>query len=71
MSKEIFKIIKKMRMARGFSQLEIAKKLGVSRTSYIAIEQGKRELSLAEAQKIADVFRDYFGRNREWVDAKL
>ena len=56
MSKEIFKIIKKMRIARGFSQLEIAKKLGVSRTSYIAIEQGKRKLSLAEAQKIADIF---------------
>jgi len=56
MSKEIFKIIRKMRMVRGFSQLEIAKKLGVSRTSYIAIEQGTRELSLAEAQKIADIF---------------
>ena len=45
-----------MRIARGFSQLEIAKKLGISRTSYIAVEQGKRELSLAEAQKIADIF---------------
>jgi DNA-binding XRE family transcriptional regulator len=56
MSKEIYKIIRKMRIERDLSQLEIAKKLGVSRTSYIAIEQGKRELSLVEAQKIAAIF---------------
>jgi len=56
MSKEIYKIIRKMRLERGFSQLEIAKKLGISRTSYIAIEQGKRELTLAEARSIADIF---------------
>ena len=56
MSKEIYKIIRKMRVERGFSQLEMAKKLDISRTSYLAIEQGKRELSLAEAQKIAALF---------------
>ncbi len=56
MSKELPRIIRKMRMAKGFSQLAIARKLGVSRTSYIAMEQGKRELSLAEAQKLADLF---------------
>ncbi len=43
-------------MTRGLSQLAIAKKLGISRTSYIAVEQGKRELTLAEARKIADIF---------------
>jgi transcriptional regulator with XRE-family HTH domain len=56
MSKEIFNIIKEIRIARGFSQLEVASKLNISRPSYIAIEQGKRELSLAEARKIADIF---------------
>jgi DNA-binding XRE family transcriptional regulator len=28
----------------------------MSRPSYIAVEQGKKELSLSEAQKIADIF---------------
>ena len=49
-------ILKTLRTERGISQLELAKKLGVSRPSYIAIEQGKRGLTLAEAQKIADLF---------------
>lgn len=49
-------MIKKMRRARGFSQFYVANKLKISRTSYIALEQGKRELSLAEAQKLADMF---------------
>lgn len=40
-------------MERGISQLEMAKKLGISRPSYIAIEQDKRELTLSEAEKLA------------------
>ncbi len=56
MSKEILKIIRKLRLERGFSQAAIAKKLGISRVSYIATEHGKRELTLAEAQKLAAIF---------------
>ena len=56
MSKEILKIIRKLRLERGFSQAAIAKQLGISRVSYIATEQGKRELTLAEAQKLAGIF---------------
>jgi transcriptional regulator with XRE-family HTH domain len=67
MSKEIFNVIKEIRIARGFSQLEIASKLTISRPSYIAIEQGKRELSLAEARKIADIF----GINLEDMESGL
>ena len=55
MSKEIFNTIKKLRLARGISQAEMAQKVGIARTSYLAVEQGKRELTLAEAAKIADV----------------
>ncbi len=55
MSKDIFKTIKELRLVRGISQADMAQKLGVARTSYIAVEQGKRELTLAEAAKIADV----------------
>jgi len=48
--------IKSLRLKRGFSQIEIALKIGISRTSYIAFEQGKRELTLAEANEISKVF---------------
>src|SRR3990167_8951462 len=49
--------IKSLRMERGFSQLEIAKKMGISRSSYIAFEQGRRELSLAEASELGRIFQ--------------
>jgi len=42
-------------MKRGFSQSELAIKLKLSRPSYIAMEQGKRELSLSEAEKLSDI----------------
>lgn len=48
--------IKSLRIERGFSQLEIAEKLSMSRPSYIAFEQGKKELSLSEANTVADIF---------------
>jgi transcriptional regulator with XRE-family HTH domain len=48
--------IKSLRSQRGFSQLEIAKRLGISRSSYIAFEQGKRELTLAEASELGKIF---------------
>lgn len=56
MLKVYIQFIKSLREQRGMSQQEIADKLGISRTSYIAVEQGKRELLLSEAQKLADVF---------------
>ncbi|MBU4348049.1 helix-turn-helix domain-containing protein [Patescibacteria group bacterium] len=56
MIKEYIKKIKSLRLEKGISQLEVAKKIGISRNSYIAIEQGKRELTLSEAQKISDIF---------------
>lgn len=49
-------LIKSLRAERGFSQLEIAEKLGISRSSYIALEQGKRGLTLGEANELSKVF---------------
>lgn len=46
-------LVRKLREERGFSQLVIAQKLGLSRASYIAIEQGKRELTLGECEKLS------------------
>ena len=48
--------IKTLRAKRAFSQSDLAKKLGISRPSYIAIEQGKRELTLREAEKLSEAF---------------
>ena len=56
MSNKYFSFLKALRLERGFSQLEIAKKLGISRSSYIAFEQGKRELTLAEANQLSEIF---------------
>ncbi len=56
MSNNYFEFIKSLRVQRGFSQLEIAGKLGISRSSYIAFEQGKRELTLAEAGELGKIF---------------
>jgi len=49
-------LIKNLRQKREISQLDIANKLGISRASYIAIEQGKRELSLKEAGILSELF---------------
>jgi transcriptional regulator with XRE-family HTH domain len=56
MSTTYSSLIKELRIARGCSQLEMAEKLGISRSSYIAFEQGTRELSLAEANELAKMF---------------
>lgn len=56
MSNKYFSFIQSLRKERGFSQLEIAKKLGISRTSYIAFEQGKRDLTLTEASELSKLF---------------
>jgi len=56
MANAYFDFIKQSRISRGLSQAEMAQKLGVSRPTYIAIEQGDRDLSLEEAQKLADIF---------------
>ena len=49
------KVIKTLRTEKGFSQSYMALKLGLSRTSYISIEQGKRELTIGEFEKLSGV----------------
>lgn len=50
------KFIKNLRNENGFSQSNIADRLGISRPSYISIEQGKRELTFGEAEKVSNIF---------------
>jgi len=54
------KFIKEARLKRKFSQSDIAIKLGISRPSYIAIEQGKRELTMGEFEKLSPVLNVSF-----------
>jgi len=44
------------RKNQGLSQAFVAEKIGVSRASYIGIEKGAKELTLSQANKIAEIF---------------
>lgn len=54
MIKHIFLL--ELRKNQGISQAFVAEKIGVSRASYIEIEKGAKELTLTQANKIAEVF---------------
>ena len=45
-----------LRKNQGISQAFVAENIGVSRASYIEIEKGKKELTLSQANKIAEIF---------------
>ena len=49
------KFIKEARLKKKLPQSELASKLGISRPSYIAIEQGKRELTMGEFEKLSSL----------------
>ncbi len=51
------KFVKKLRVDNGYSQEYVAKEIGISRTSYIAVEQGKKELCLGEAEMLSKLYR--------------
>ncbi len=48
--------IREQRKKRLIRQGELASELGVSRTTYVQIELGKRELKVSEARKLAGIF---------------
>ena len=47
-------IIKEKRKGTGLSQENFANKIGIDRTYYSAIENGKHNLSILQIKKIAD-----------------
>ena len=57
MTKNYYKFIKELRTKKGLSQVDVAKKIEISRSSYISFERGGSvELSLCQATKLADLF---------------
>jgi GTP cyclohydrolase II len=50
------KLLEKLRKSVGFSQSEIASRLGVSRPTYILIESERKELTLSQAQLLSDLY---------------
>ena len=56
MINQYYKLIKELRLKKGLKQEAIAEKIGVSRSSYIAFEQGKTELSFSQIVKLSDIF---------------
>jgi transcriptional regulator with XRE-family HTH domain len=47
--------VKRVRLARKYTQEEMARKLEVSRPTYIKIEEGERELTVSQAAKIKQI----------------
>ena len=50
------KFISEQRKKQNLSQKSIASKIGVSRPTYVQIEQDERDLTISEAKKLADIF---------------
>jgi len=48
--------IRKLRLEKGYTQKELADKLGISESAVSLIENGKRKLKLETAIKLAEIF---------------
>ena len=57
---KICKIYKRGPIKKGLYQSDLALKLSISRPSYIAIEQGKRELTMGEFEKLSSILNVSF-----------
>lgn len=60
--------LKELRARHGFSQADVAQKLGVSRQAYSFIEAGERQadMNLSLANKLAGLFGVSLEQIREW-----
>ena len=67
-NKNIGKKLKELRISRGWKQLEVAEKVGLSRPAISNIESGKRALTLSTLKKFCEVYSidiSFFGIETE------
>ncbi|MDP2820768.1 MAG: DUF4065 domain-containing protein [bacterium] len=50
------KLVQQLRKKNNLTQEFLASELGISRPTYIQIEQGKHDLTISQAKKLADIF---------------
>lgn len=67
----ISEFIKQLRKKNNLSQDFVAKYIGVSRPTYLLIEKGDRELTISEAQKIANLFNLSLDNILNCIDEKI
>src|SRR3989338_8062720 len=48
--------LRQLRIKRNISQEQLAEEIGLSRPTYLQIEKGERDLTVTEAQKLAEIF---------------
>ena len=65
------KFIQQLRKKNNLTQEFLASKIGVSRPTYIQIEQGKRDLTISEAEKLASIFGIPFEDFRRGKDSSI
>lgn len=68
---EYLKKIKELRESKGFSQLQLAKAIGLTPTGYNLIESGKRGLDIERLKKIAEALSvniNYFLTDEKTID---
>jgi len=63
----LYKKIKKLREEKKITQEELAKKIGISRSSYINFEKGEKELTLSQFQELAKNLDSHIG---EFLDGE-
>lgn len=67
-NKNIGRKLRDLRLSRGWKQLEVAEKVGMSRPAISNIEAGKRSLTLSTLQRFCEVYEidiSYFGIETE------
>ncbi|MCL2058671.1 MAG: helix-turn-helix transcriptional regulator, partial [Oscillospiraceae bacterium] len=57
MSRNFSNNIEQARLARGYTQEQVAHAIGVSRPTYINIEAGKKDLTLRQAEALSSMLR--------------
>jgi DNA-binding XRE family transcriptional regulator/uncharacterized phage-associated protein len=57
MGKNLSSNIEQARLARGYTQEQVAHAIGVSRPTYMSIESGKKELTIRQAESLSAMLR--------------